>query len=108
MIFAHKGYKNIVKGKNWDDWVKLINDDQEYCKKLRYTKPFKKIKPTSLPSWHPYWGYIVRQNDIRYLNELIHKYKLCLVDTKLIKVYFNASTTLEKIEHQIELLKNRL
>ncbi len=101
MIFAHKGYKDIPCT-NWDEWVKLINDDQTFCKNLRYTRPIKKVKLHELPSWHPYWAKIVAEKHKAFQAELKKKYELCKKDPELIKVYFNLTTTLEDIKNMID------
>ena len=107
MIFAHKGYAKLgndtpFKG-SWDEWVKLINDDQSYCKNLRYTKPITKVKVHELPSWHPYWDKVVKERENLANKQLKEKYKLCKNDPNLIKIYFNATTQLKDIR---KLIKN--
>ena len=103
MIFASKGYKQIsCKSLGWEEWVKLIDDDQQYCKKLKYRKPIKKVPLYELPSWHPYWQLQIRNKKVQRLKELRKKYNLCKANPDLIKVYFDLATNLADIKKKIK------
>lgn len=104
MILVSQDYKDIHSIGKVEEWIELINRDQQYCTNLTREQVFefeKYCKPSDLPSYHPYWSYQTYLSLIKYRDELVNKYHLCKDNSDLIKIYFQASTDLLEIEKRI-------
>lgn len=118
MIFPNYDYKEYHNGnKNeWpvqpptqEAWNEMHNKAVSYCENISPEDYPKHIKPTQLPSFHPYWGLQAQKNTYEYALLLIEKLKKCLKDYSLFKYEFNRSASKEKIALQIQnLLKECL
>lgn len=125
MIFCQYGYrefhnenkeKHPIQPYHWNNWVKMVNDNQRYCERMNWLKwaelylwiMMGRVKKSQLPSFHRYWRLeLIKQCKVD-LVVLINKYEICRREHEQIKYLFNADTSLNKIEEQIAELKKRI
>ncbi len=106
-----KTYK--VKGKgsfdNFIEWVDFVNENYKHA--ITKSKTFDwigKCVPSELPSFHPYYKYLIKKRNRNELIRLGLIYKECVNDESRIKFHFNLTTSLEDIEDKIMNLNNKL
>lgn len=100
---CHIGYMTMGKDdfQTWDDWVRAVNDNMRYCAALpkhRMAEYRFKCRPSSLPSFHPYWRRQVHLEAMRIGQRHIDNLKTCLRDESFIGLLYNLDTSLDDIE----------
>ena len=94
---------------DWKAWIEFVNYNQEYARTKSEVFDFKgKCKNWELPSFHPYWAYVVKQK-LKTKIEL-HEHRLieCKKDPGKIKYYYNSTTSLTDIVAKIEGCKQKM
>ena len=125
MIFAQYGYRNFhnentdkhpIQPYHWNNWVKMVNDNQKYCAKMNWLKWVElyfwimmgRVRKVELPSFHRYWRLQVNKQYAVDVKSLIVKYETCKKDPSQIKYLFNINTSLKDIEQKIIDYKKRM
>ena len=119
MIFAQYGYRNFHDGNkdkhpiqpaNWDNWLKMVNADEKYCKQWNLLKWIEcyfwlfmgRFKWYEVSYYHRHFAIAVNKDRKKSLKDLIRKYEICKKDKDQIKYLFNAGTSLQGIKNKIE------
>ena len=98
----HLKYRNLSASdfKTWCDWVRCVNDAQEYCRTLDKSRLMEwrfKCHTSQLPSFHPYWKRQVHLDNIKRAAAHLANLRQIEKNPALIKSLYNKTTTIEDV-----------
>jgi hypothetical protein len=108
---CHKSYRKygLNDVDSWDQWVKMVNDNEKYCSNWNVLKEVEfyiysklgLLKLYELPSCHIHWGREIKKDKILYVKRIEEKLEKCKEDPSLFKIEFSANTAPEYIRKEI-------